>query len=116
MSELNENENVLYIPNLKISDNSGKGSCIKKVDWDIALTFLEEKMVRMQIRELERDECLEDIEKDQSRFWGIFSCISERINDLEGKVKTQERMIEILMELVNEQRDTLQLIRYALED
>ena len=59
---------------------------------------------------------IEDIEKDQSRFWGIFSCMSERIDGLEKKLESHERMIEILMEMVNEQRDTIQLIRYAFED
>lgn len=58
------------------------------VDVDVSMTFLEEKMVRMQIRELE----------------------------IEERLDVQERMIEILMELVNEQRDTIQLIKYAFED
>jgi hypothetical protein len=31
-------------------------------------------------------------------------------------IRAQDRQIEILMELVNEQRDTLQLIKYAFED
>ncbi len=39
-----------------------------------------------------------------------------RIDELEKKLESHERMIEILMEMVNEQRDTIQLIKYAFED
>lgn len=38
------------------------------------------------------------------------------IVELRDKLHVQDRQIEILMELVNEQRDTIQLIRYAFDD
>jgi hypothetical protein len=39
-----------------------------------------------------------------------------KVNAQEERLGMQERMIEILMEMVNEQRDTIQLIKYAFED
>ena len=38
------------------------------------------------------------------------------IGEIRDKLHVQDRQIEILMELVNEQRDTIQLIKYAFED
>ncbi len=42
--------------------------------------------------------------------------LTDNVSSMEKKLKSHERMIEILMEMVNEQRDTIQLIRYAFED
>ena len=42
--------------------------------------------------------------------------IPKSIMALAEHVRVLDRQIEILMELVNEQRDTIQLIKYAFED
>ena len=62
------------------------------------------------------DERIENLEKDDRRFWGILSCMKDRIDSLEERLDVQERMIEICMELIHEQKDTIQLIKYAFED
>lgn len=55
-----------------------------------------------------------------SDFDELYDCqiriIGRKFKDIEKKLHVQDRQIEILMELVNEQRDTIQLIKYAFED
>lgn len=53
--------------------------------------------------------CIEDISTK-------LSTIVHHMRGQRQHIQVQDRQIEILMELVNEQRDTIQLIKYAFED
>lgn len=46
----------------------------------------------------------------------LISDLIKVVNEMTYAIDSHERMIEILMEMINEQRDTIQLIRYAFED
>ena len=71
-------------------------------------------------------DCEIDLKKLDTYVFTLVHCVDglcKKVKELKRKLDAQEesldvqeRMIEICMELVNEQRDTIQLIKYAFED
>lgn len=60
-----------------------------------------------------------DLKKLDTYVITLVHCVDglcKKVKEQKSKLDSHERMIEILMELVNEQRDTIQLIKYAFED